>query len=92
MFDQQPTEIDDETPFRPKYRLDDLVGGVLDNRYELDELIGSGAMGAVFRARQLRLRRTVAIKVPKPEMFEKASFRGRFEREALTMAKLVHQN
>lgn len=73
-------------------RLSALCGQVLDDRYQVDELIGMGAMGAVFRARQLRLRRTVAIKVPKPELAKNRDFLGRFEREALSMAKVVHEN
>ncbi|MCB2156376.1 protein kinase [bacterium] len=72
--------------------LENLVGRTLDERYIVDELIGQGAMGAVFRARQTRLRRTVALKVPKPELCTMPEFVGRFEREALSMARLVHQN
>lgn len=92
MFEDQETEFDETPKPVPAYRLDDLIGHVLDGRYEIDELIGTGAMGAVFRARQLRLRRTVALKVPRPEVLKIPNYRGRFEREALTMAKLVHQN
>lgn len=51
-----------------------------------------GAMGAVYRGRQIRLRRTVAIKVPKPDLAANPDYIQRFEREALTMAKLVHEN
>lgn len=95
---QDNIETEDETiksstqPMRSTYRLDDLIGKTIDGRYEIDELVGEGGMGAVFRARQLRLRRTAAIKVPKPEIIDQADYRGRFEREALTMAKLIHQN
>ncbi len=74
------------------FRLSELVGQTLEDRYLIDEMIGEGAMGAVFRARQIRLRRTVALKIPKPEYCQKKDFLMRFEREALTMAKLVHQN
>jgi len=95
---QENIETEDETvksetqPMRSTYRLDDLIGKTIDGRYEIDELVGEGGMGAVFRARQLRLRRTAAIKVPKPEIIDQSDYRGRFEREALTMAKLIHQN
>ncbi|MGF1572055.1 MAG: protein kinase [Sumerlaeia bacterium] len=93
MINDQETEFDDTSPkAKQDYRLEDLVGHVLDGRYEIDEVIGTGAMGAVYRARQLRLRRTVAIKVPKPNVLKITNYGGRFEREALTMAKLVHQN
>ncbi|CAN5185868.1 hypothetical protein BH09SUM1_BH09SUM1_13880 [soil metagenome] len=79
-------------PVEPGFTLDSLIGKAIDDRYQVDELIGQGAMGAVFRARQLRLRRDVAIKVPKPEFCNDPEFLARFEREALTMAKLVHEN
>ncbi len=69
-----------------------LVGRVLEDRYEIEELIGAGAMGYVYRGRQLRLRRAVAIKVPKPELTSNPEFMARFEREALTMARCVHEN
>ncbi len=69
-----------------------LVGRVLEDRYEIEELIGAGAMGFVYRGRQLRLRRAVAIKVPKPELTTNPEFMARFEREALTMARCVHEN
>ena len=89
-------ESGDEEPRRVSggvwVNVEDLVGRTLDERYIVDELIGQGAMGAVFRARQTRLRRTVALKVPKPELCTMPEFIGRFEREALSMARLVHQN
>lgn len=69
-----------------------LPGRVLQDAFEVEDQIGMGAMGAVFRGRQIRLRRTVAIKVPKPEYAADPEFLARFEREALTMAKLVHEN
>jgi serine/threonine protein kinase len=69
-----------------------LTGRVLEDRYEIEELIGAGAMGFVYRGRQLRLRRAVAIKVPKPELCTNPEFMARFEREALTMARCVHEN
>lgn len=71
---------------------DALIGKVLDGRYQVDELIGQGAMGAVFRGRQIRLRRPVALKIPRPELIRDPEFLARFEREALTMAKIVHEN
>ncbi|MBI1785279.1 serine/threonine protein kinase, partial [Candidatus Sumerlaeota bacterium] len=80
----------DNAPSR--FTLESLIGQTLDDRYVVDEMIGLGAMGAVFRGRHLRLRRTVALKVPRPELSTKAGFLGRFEREALTMAKLVQEN
>jgi serine/threonine-protein kinase len=74
------------------FRLETLPGKTLHGAYEVEELIGMGAMGAVYRGRQIRLRRTVAIKVPKPDLAANPDYIQRFEREALTMAKLVHEN
>ncbi|MBX3727900.1 MAG: protein kinase [Candidatus Sumerlaeia bacterium] len=69
-----------------------LPGRVLDGRYEIQGVLGHGAMGTVYRAWQLRLRRPVAIKVPRTELLDHPEFAGRFEREALAMAKVVHEN
>ena len=60
--------------------------------YDIQELIGMGGMGAVYRARQKRLDRSVAIKILPPEVGTSPSFAARFEREAQTMAKLNHAN
>jgi len=69
-----------------------LVGQTLENRYRIEEFIGEGAMGYVYRGSQIRLRRTVAIKVPRRELSLDPEFMSRFEREALSMARCVHEN
>ena len=71
---------------------DCLVGLVLDNRYEIEEKIGEGGQGDVYRGRQLRLKRPVAIKIPRPELLRDKRFRRQFEAEAATMARCVHEN
>ncbi len=71
---------------------DCLVGLVLDNRYEIEEKIGEGGQGDVYRGRQLRLKRPVAIKIPRPELLRDKGFRRQFESEAATMARCVHEN
>ena len=58
--------------------------------YEIVESIGSGGMGEVFRARDTRLERDVAIKVLPPGMEEDEERRQRFEREARTVSQLNH--
>jgi len=70
----------------------DLTGTVLDDRYEIDRQIGQGGMGVVYAARQLRLNRKVAVKVPRPEVLVESVFRARFTREAHAMAKVMHEN
>ncbi len=59
---------------------------------ELGPLIGRGGMGFVFRARQKRLSREVAVKVLDPERSGNALFSERFAREAQTLARLAHPN
>jgi serine/threonine-protein kinase len=65
---------------------------VLSPNYELDEEIGRGGMGVVYRAKDRRLRRTVAIKVLPPELAFRSEIKARFLREAQTAAALNHPN
>ena len=57
---------------------------------EVLELIGQGGMGAVYKARQPTLDRTVALKILAPRLVQDAAFAERFSREARTLAKLSH--
>ena len=57
---------------------------------EILELIGHGGMGAVYKARQPRLDRTVALKILGPQLVQDPAFAERFGREARTLAKLSH--
>ncbi len=70
-------------PFDPGTRL---------GPYEILELAGAGGMGEVYRARDTRLRRTVAIKVASGPMSEDPQLRARFHREARAIAALNHPN
>ncbi|WP_430296650.1 Stk1 family PASTA domain-containing Ser/Thr kinase [Sinomonas sp. B1-1] len=63
---------------------------VLSGRYELGELIGRGGMADVYEGRDLRLGRTVAVKMLRPDMARDTQFRVRFEREARAVAGLNH--
>ena len=58
--------------------------------YRVEDPIGAGGMGEVYRAVDTRLGRTVALKVMRPEMAEQADFRERFAREARTISALNH--
>lgn len=66
------------------------VQRALAAHYELDCEIGRGGMGIVYRARDRRLKRTVAIKVLPPELAFRSEIRSRFLREAETAAQLSH--
>jgi serine/threonine-protein kinase len=61
-------------------------------RYEISDEIGRGGMGVVYRARDVRLRRAVAIKLLPPELAFRDEVRSRFLREAQTAAQLSHPN
>jgi serine/threonine protein kinase len=69
-----------------------LAPGVRLAGYEITALLGSGAMGDVYKARDLRLGRFVAIKVLPAAVSENAERRHRFEREAHAVAALNHPN
>lgn len=68
------------------------VGRVLGGRYALVELIGQGGMATIYRARDTKLGRDVAIKVLRGEYGSDASFLARFQREAQAAAQLNHPN
>jgi serine/threonine protein kinase len=59
-------------------------------RYQLVSVLGQGGMGTVFKARDTRLERDVAVKVINPEHFRNPDVRARFEQEARALAKIDH--
>ncbi|MBR2215309.1 MAG: Stk1 family PASTA domain-containing Ser/Thr kinase [Selenomonadaceae bacterium] len=65
---------------------------ILDQRYETEELIGSGGMADVYRGKDKLLDRTVAIKVLHPQYRNDAEFIGKFHQEAQAAARLSHAN
>ena len=67
-----------------------LASGTRLGPYEIQSLIGAGGMGEVYKARDTRLDRTVAIKVLPPDVSADPDRRARFEREAKTIAGLNH--
>ena len=68
------------------------IGKMLDNRYEILEVIGTGGMAVVFKAKCHRLNRLVAIKMLKKDLSEDADFRRRFHDESQAVAMLSHPN
>ena len=72
--------------------MDNMIGKMLDNRYELLEVIGSGGMAMVYKAKDHRLNRPVAVKILKSDLAEDADFRRRFRDESQAVAMLSHPN
>ncbi|MDX2032385.1 MAG: SUMF1/EgtB/PvdO family nonheme iron enzyme [Blastocatellia bacterium] len=68
------------------------VGRVLGGRYQLDQVIGSGGMGEIYRARRLHIGDTVAVKILRADVVENEKSRQRFYREARAAAMLHHPN
>src|SRR5947209_1202323 len=69
-------------------RAPEATGSVLDGRYELHVLVGEGAFGRVYRGRDRRLDRVVAVKVIKPWWADDPAWAETFEREARLLARV----
>ncbi len=69
-----------------------MIGTSVAGRYQIEEQIGVGGMGIVYRAHDTRLRRDVALKVIAPHLMQMESARQRFLREAHALAGLTHPN
>ena len=72
--------------------LDTSVGTVLGGRYRVQNTLGTGGMAVVYKAEDVILSRTVALKMLHRRYAEDTSFRARFEQEARVMASLDHEN
>jgi len=69
-----------------------LSSGTMLGPYEIQSLLGAGGMGEVYRARDSRLARTVAIKVLPPHLSDQPEAKERFDREARAISCLSHPN
>ncbi|MBU5627263.1 Stk1 family PASTA domain-containing Ser/Thr kinase [Oscillibacter sp. MSJ-2] len=72
--------------------MDQYIGQMLDNRYEILERIGTGGMAVVYKAKCHRLNRLVAVKILKSDLTGDADFRRRFHDESQAVAMLSHPN
>src|SRR5438477_5738718 len=70
----------------------ELISQVLDEKYQIEKLLGQGGMGAVFLATHIGTVRPVALKIITPEFMGNAEFVERFKREAKTAGRLRHPN
>lgn len=96
---QQPALPQQQQPVRRVIQVkqqagaaDDIVGRVLDGRYRIGPKIARGGMATVYEATDLRLERTVAIKVMHLAFSDDEEFVRRFQREARSAARLSHDN
>lgn len=72
--------------------MDQYIGKMLDNRYEILERIGTGGMAIVYKAKCHRLNRLVAIKILKSDLAQNEEIRRRFNAESQAVAQLSHPN
>ncbi|NLF35244.1 MAG: Stk1 family PASTA domain-containing Ser/Thr kinase, partial [Clostridiales bacterium] len=72
--------------------MDQYIGKLLDNRYEILEVIGAGGMAVVYKAMCHRLNRPVAVKILRSDLASDAEFRRRFHDESQAVAMLSHPN
>ena len=79
-------------PKARKKAADPMIGRVINGRYEVLSLLGQGGMGAVYKAREQRLRREVALKILLKEFSENETVVQRFYKEALAASRLAHPN
>ena len=85
-----PTQAMDEAavPEPP----DPLLGRLLAGKYKLEKKLGEGGMGAVYKARQVALEKTIAVKVMHAQLASDPMFAERFHREAKAASRLDHPN
>ena len=72
--------------------MDPYIGRMLDERYEILDVLGTGGMAVVYRAYDHRLNRYVAVKILKGELAADQDLRRRFHDESQSVAMLSHPN
>src|SRR5215813_5582587 len=88
-FDFTPLQADITIADVP---LDPLIGKTFDGKYRLDELLGGGGMGTVYRATHLLIERPVALKVLSQRFVGDETAQQRFRREARAAGRMQHPN
>lgn len=81
-----------DTPPLGSDPLDEIVEKNLGDKYEVEQLLGRGGMGAVYRVRHKALGKVFAVKVLNPQLMKDAASLKRFEQEASAASKLTHAN
>ena len=69
-----------------------LVGTIVDQRYRIERVLGTGGMGAVYEAEHIEIGKKVALKVLHPQFSRQADLVARFRREARAASKVGHPN
>lgn len=82
----------DGSPLTEKNAADEFVGLLLDDKYRLDEKVGEGGMGTVYRATHVQMENTVAVKILHPHLASDQYAVERFRREARSAAQIRHPN
>ena len=67
-------------------------GDILGERYEITKLLGMGGMGAVYKAHDIKVGRTVGLKVIRPDLAEKPAILARFKQELILARQITHKN
>ncbi len=86
------TQASAPAPGQPQDNTGDLLQQALGAGFKIEALLGSGSFGMVFRARDVRLERDVAIKTLRRQFLVSPEFVRRFEQEARALAALRHPN
>src|SRR5688500_211321 len=71
---------------------EERLGQVIDGRYKLQQIVGRGGMGLVYKAEHVGIRRTVALKLLHTTLASVPELRSRFEREARAIGVISHPN
>lgn len=82
----------DGEPLNAPDAKDNFVGTTLENKYRLDEKVGEGGMGTVYRATHIQMENTVAVKILHPHLASDQYAVERFRREARSAAQIRHPN